>query len=140
MNDSLKFTGRFDKNASFDVHISTILINNDIVIATFPGEPFIQLQLDWKKKVEVAHPFLFGYTWYQGTWPNYVPDIKSAALGGYGADQANPKMIEVGSGEAVMNKHLENMYRLTGLMREEPGPVGFKPGARWLVTPVPRDK
>ncbi len=140
MNDSLKFIGRFDKTAVFDVHISTILINDDIVIATFPGEPFVQLQLEWKKKVEAAHPFLFGYTWHQGTWPNYVPDIKSAALGGYGADQSNPKMIEVGSGEAVMNKHLENMYRLTGLMREEPGPVGFKPGARWLVTPVPREK
>jgi neutral ceramidase len=140
MNDSLKFNGRFDKNAAFDIHISTILINDDIVIATFPGEPFIQLQLDWKKKAEAAHPFLFGYTWHQGTWPNYVPDIKSAALGGYGADQSSPKMIEVGSGEAVMNKHLENMYRLTGLMREDPGPVGFKPGPRWQVTPVPRDK
>jgi neutral ceramidase len=140
MNDSLKFSGRFDKGTAFDVHISTIMINDDIVIATFPGEPFIQLQLDWKKKVEVPHPFLFGYTWFQGTWPNYVPDIKSAALGGYGADQANPKMIEVGSGEAVINKHLENMYRLTGLMREEPGPVGFKAGPRWMVTPVPRDK
>jgi hypothetical protein len=41
---------------------------------------------------------------------------------------------------AVMNKHLENMYRLTGLMREAPGPVGFKPGPRYQVTPVPRDK
>jgi neutral ceramidase len=140
MNDSLKFTGRFDKNAAYDVHISTILINDDIVIATVPGEPFIQLQLDWKKKVDVAHPFLFGYTWHQGTWPNYVPDIKSAAQGGYGADQSNPKMIEVGSGETMMNKHLENMYRLTGLMREEPGPVGFKAGPRWILTPVPRDK
>ena len=142
MNDSLKFTGRFDKNATYDVHISTIMINDDIVIATFPGEPFIQLQLDWKKKVEVdvPHRFLFGYTWHQGTWPNYVPDIKSAARGGYGADQSNPKMIEVGSGEALINKHLENMYRLTGLMREEPGPVGFKAGPRWQVTPVPRDK
>jgi len=140
MNDSLKFSGRFDKNAAYDVHISTILINDDIVIATVPGEPFIQLQLDWKKKVEAPHPFLFGYSWHQGTWPNYVPDIKSAALGGYGADQSNPRMIEVGSGEALMNKHLENMYRLTGLMREEPGPVGFKAGPRWIVTPVPRDK
>jgi neutral ceramidase len=140
MNDSLRFSGRFDKDAAFDVHFSTILINDDIVIATFPGEPFIQLQLDWKKKVDAAHPFLFGYTWHQGTWPNYVPDIKSAALGGYGADQSAPKMIEVGSGEAVVNKHLENMYRLTGLMREAPGPVGFKPGPRWLVTPVPREK
>jgi hypothetical protein len=139
-NDSLKFTGRFDKTANFDVHISTILINDDIVIATFPGEPFVQLQLDWKKKVEAAHAFLFGYTWYQGTWPNYVPDIKSAALGGYGADQNGPKMIEVGSGEAIMNKHLENAYRLSGLMRQEPGPVGFIPGPRWMVTPVPRDE
>jgi neutral ceramidase len=140
MNDSLKFSGRFDKEAAFDVHFSTILINENIVIATFPGEPFVQLQLDWEKKADVAHPFLFGYTWHQGTWPNYVPDIKSAALGGYGADQSSPKVIEVGSGEAVTNKHLENMYRLTGLMRDEPGPVGFKPGPRWLVTPVPRDK
>jgi hypothetical protein len=90
--------------------------------------------------VDVPHPFLFGYTWHQGTWPNYVPDIKSAARGGYGADQSNPKMIEVGSGEAVINKHLENMYRLIGLMREEPGPVGFKPGRGWRITPVPRDK
>jgi pimeloyl-ACP methyl ester carboxylesterase len=139
MDDSLKFAGRFDTDASYDIHISTILINDDIVIATVPGEPFIQLQLDWKKKVDAAHPFLFGYTWYQGTWPNYIPDIKSAALGGYGADQNGPKMIEVGSGEAIMNKHLENIYKLSGLMRQEPGPVGFKPGPRWMVTPVPRD-
>jgi hypothetical protein len=139
MDDSLKFTGRFDKNANFDIHISTILINDDIVIATVPGEPFIQLQLDWKKKVDAAHPFLFGYTWYQGTWPNYMPDIKSAALGGYGADQNGPRMIEVGSAEAIMNKHLENAFRLSGLMRPEPGPVGFTPGSRWLVTPVPRE-
>jgi neutral ceramidase len=140
MNDTLAFTGRFDRDAAYDVHFSTILINDDIVIATFPGEPFVQLQLDWKRKVDVAHPFLFGYTWHGGTWPNYVPDIKSAAQGGYGADQSSPKMIEVGSGEAVINKHLENMYRLTGLMREAPGPVGFKPGPRYQITPVPRDK
>lgn len=139
MNDELKFKGRFDKSADFDLHISTILINNDIAIATAPGELFVQLQLDWKKKVDVAHPFFFGYTWYQGTWPNYVPDIKSAAAGGYGADQNGPTMIEVGSGESIMNKHLENVYRLNGLMRETPGPVGFKPGPRWNVTPVPRD-
>jgi len=139
MDDSLTFTGRFEKNASFDLHISTVLINDDIIIATVPGEPFVQLQLDWKKKVEAAHPFLFGYTWFQGTWPNYIPDIKSAALGGYGADQNSPRMIEVGAGEAIMNKHLENIYKLSGIMRNEPGPVGFKPGPRWIVTPVLRD-
>ena len=76
---------------------------------------------------------------HRGTWPGYVPDVKSAAQGGYGADQSG-RMIEVGSGEAVINKHLENMYRLTGLMREQPGPVGFKADPRYRVTPVPRDK
>jgi hypothetical protein len=47
-------------------------------------------------------------------------------------------MIEVGAGEAIMNKHLENMLRLSGLMREVPGPVGWTPGDRWIYTPVAR--
>jgi neutral ceramidase len=152
MTDSLKFTGRFNKALNFNIYISTILINNEIVIATCPGETFIQLQLDWKKKIEDAEasPFMFGYTWNGGKWPGYVADIRSAALGGYGADmsQASPDadpslqsgLIEVGAGEIVMLRHLENFYRLNGLMREKPGPVGFVRGPRWIVTPVPRDK
>ncbi|HMH23874.1 MAG TPA: hypothetical protein VK563_18940, partial [Puia sp.] len=139
MDDSLQFSGRFDKTVHYNVHISTILINKDIVIAACPGELFIQLQLDWKKKMEAvaAHAFLFGYTWSGGRWPGYVADIRSAALGGYGADQ-DPGIIEVGAGESMMNRQLENYYRLTGLMREKPGPVGFKPGPRWIITPVQR--
>ena len=103
LDDSLKFIGRFNKSVNFNVNISTILINKNIVIATCPGEPFIQLQLDWKKKIEEAsgNPFLFGYTWYKGTWPNYIADIKSAAQGGYGADQDSPTLIQVGAGESI---------------------------------------
>jgi neutral ceramidase len=138
LNDSLNFVGRFNKDKPFDVHICTILINDDIAIATVPGEPFVQLQLDWKQKVKVPQPFVFGYTWFEGTWANYIPDIMSAARGGYGADQNGPTMIEVGAGEAIMNKHLENVLRLSGLMRETPGPVGWTPGDRWIYTAVPR--
>lgn len=137
-NDALQFTGRFDPAAVFDIRICTILINGDIVIATCPGEPFSLLQLDWKKRLPGIHPFLFGYTWYEGTWPNYLPDIESAARGGWGADQTKPNMIEVGSGERIMNKHLENYYRLTGLMREQPGPEGFNRESRWIMQEVPR--
>jgi neutral ceramidase len=137
-NDALQFSGRFDRSAEFDIRICTILINKDIVIATCPGEPFSILQLDWKKKMEGTHPFLFGYTWYEGTWPNYIPDIGSAARGGYGADIEGPTMMEAGSGERIMNKHLENYYRLTGLMRPEPGPTGFKRESRWILQEVPR--
>jgi neutral ceramidase len=137
---ALGFTGRFNKDKHFDVRITTIMINDDIVIAANPGELFAELGLEWKAKMqaEVANPFYFGYTWMDGQWPGYVPSIKGAALGGFGADQ-DAGMIEVGAGEAIFNKHLENYFILTGLMRDKPGPSGFRRGPRWYVVPVPED-
>jgi len=139
-DSALEFTGRFDQSKRFDVRLTTILINDDIVIAANPGELFVELGLEWKAKMqaEVANPFYFGYTWSAGQWPGYVPSIKGAALGGFGADQ-DRGMIEVGAGEAIFNKHLENYFRLTGLMRETPGPSGFRRGPRWYVVPVPEN-
>lgn len=136
MEDSVHFTGRFDKKLDYNVHLNTIIINNDIVLAACPGELFVQLQLDWKKKMELAEvkPFLFGYTWSGGSWPGYVADVRSAALGGYGADQGD-RLIEVGAGETMITRQLANFYRLNGLMRDKPGPTGFKPGAQWIIRP-----
>lgn len=136
--DSLTFTGRFNKTLHIPVHLSTLILNGDIVIAACPGELFSTLQLDWKQKIALngGNPFLFGYTWSGGRWPGYVADVRSAALGGYGADQ-DPNIIEVGAGERMMLRQLENYYKLNGLMRDKPGPVGFKPGNRWIITPVP---
>ena len=119
----MHFTGRFNKSLQYNVYFSTILINDFIAIATFPGEPFIKFQLDWKSDVgPYATPFFFGYTWNGGKWPVYVPDIRSAALGGYGADMG-VELIEVGSGESIMNKHLENFYILNGRTRPVEGPT-----------------
>ncbi|MDL2303011.1 hypothetical protein LJC28_01310 [Dysgonomonas sp. OttesenSCG-928-D17] len=119
-HDSLSFTGRYDKSLSFNVHLTTILIN-DILIAACPGELFVQLQLEWKDKARLGDttPFIFGYTWTGGKSPGYIPDVRSAALGGFGADQSL-HMIEVGSGETIINKQLENYYLLNGLMRQRP--------------------
>ncbi len=123
--DSLNFTGRFDKTLDYDIYFSTILINDKIAIATFPGEPFVKFQLDWKDDLKpYTMPFFFGYTWNKGAWPIYVPDIRSAALGGFGADMGFP-LMQVGSGEAIMNKHLENFYILNGLMRPTEGPSNY---------------
>ena len=136
MTDTLHFSGRFDSNRSFNVRLVSVLINHDIMIASCPGELFVQLGLDWKKKIEMAaaNPFFFGYSWSGGDWPGYVADVRSAALGGYGADQ-DPKIIAVGAGEAITTKQLENYYRLTGLMRDNIGPSGFKTGDQWIVKP-----
>ena len=136
LEDSLHFTGRFNKKLDYNVHLSTIIINNTIAIAACPGELFVQLQLDWKKKMELAGvtPLLFGYTWSKGNWPGYIADVRSAALGGYGADQGD-NLIEVGAGETIITRQLANFYRLNGLMRDKPGPVGFKGGAQWIIKP-----
>lgn len=136
MEDSLHFTGRFDKKLDYDVHFSIIIINKKIVIAACPGEFFVQLQLDWKRKMQLAEvkPFLFGYAWSRGGWPGYIADVRSAAVGGYGADQGD-KLIEVGAGETILTHQLVNFYKLNGLMREMPGPTGFQPGAQWVIKP-----
>ena len=136
MEDSLHFTGRFNRKLDLSVHLSTIILNNTIAIAVCPGELFVQLGLDWKEKMELAgvQPFLFGYSWSQGNWPGYIADVRSAALGGYGADQGGD-LIEVGAGETIMTRQLADFYRLNGLMRAQPGPTGFKGGAQWIVRP-----
>jgi neutral ceramidase len=115
--DSLHFVGRYDAKHDFNVHLITLLINKQISIAVCPGEMFVQFQLDWKDKMKLAsaNGFMFGYSWSGGKWPGYIADVRSAALGGYGADGGN--LIQVGAGERIITKHLENYYQLTGLMR-----------------------
>lgn len=118
MSDSLKFTKRFDKDHVFNIHFTTVLINNDIAIASFLGEPLIWNQIYWKKNTGAAYPFFFGYTYSSGgDFPGYVPDIRSASYGGYGAD--DDYIIQVGAAEAIMNRHLENLYRIKGILKDE---------------------
>jgi hypothetical protein len=119
MSDSLSFTGRFKKEREFDIRIITMLINDDIAIAASSGEYFVKHQAFWKENVKEPNPFFFGYSYSGGTNPGYVPDIRSTAIGGYGIDFSS-HVIEIGAGEAIMNKHLENLYRMKGMIGEKP--------------------
>jgi hypothetical protein len=116
-SDSLHFTGRYDKNLQYNVYFSVISINGRYVIATVPGEPFIKFQIDWKREMQAySIPFFFGYTWNGGKWPIYLPDIRSAAYGGYGADHG-PNLIEIGAGERILSKLLETYYQMIGVFQ-----------------------
>lgn len=119
LSDRMDMPHRQDKRNVADVHFSTILINGRYAIATFPGEPLIKFQLDWKREMSpYAVPFFFGYTWNGGAWPSYVPDVRSAALGGYGGDLGPVR--EAGYGDILMIKHLLNYYKITGIYQENP--------------------
>lgn len=116
----LKFSDRWDKEKTLEVGITTVLINREIAIAAVPGEPLHKLQTIWKAQAEVPYPLFYGYTYSSGgTWPGYIPDLRSAAHGGYGADVTT--RIEVGAGERIMQRHLVNLYGLLGMWQDKPG-------------------
>jgi hypothetical protein len=119
-SEVLKFSDRWDKQQSIEIGITTVLINREIAIAAVPGEPMHKLQKFWKQQADVPYPLFYGYTYSAGgEWPGYLPDIRSAAYGGYGADVTT--RIEVGAGETIMQHHLINLYKLLGMWRDKPG-------------------
>lgn len=116
----LTFGDRWEKDKTIEIGITTILLGREIAIAAVPGEPFHKLQRMWKEQADVPHPFFYGYTLSSGgTWPGYIPDLRSAAYGGYGADAST--RIEVGAGEKIVLRHLTFLYDLLGMWKEKPG-------------------
>ena len=119
-SETLKFGDRWEKDKSIEVGITTVLINREIAIAAVPGEPMHRFQTYWKQHADVPYPLFYGYTYSAaGVWPGYLPDIRSAAYGGYGADVTT--RIELGAGETIMQHHLINLYKMLGMWRDKPG-------------------
>jgi hypothetical protein len=117
----VEFRDRWDSKKTVRAGLTTILINNDIAIASIPGEPFVDLQIALKDKSEVANTFLFGYTYSAGgEWAGYIPTIRAAAEGGYGAGYNT--RIEVGAGEAMVDRAIVNLFALRGKLRNAPSP------------------
>jgi hypothetical protein len=120
-SDLLEFSDRFDAaKPKVRIGITTLLLNQDIAIAATPGEPMHRLQTEWKRRAEVAWPFFYGYTYSSGgEWPGYIPDLRSAAHGGYGADAYT--RVSIGAGETILERHLVQLYRMQGMWRDKPG-------------------
>lgn len=119
-SELLTLADRWEKEKTIEVGITTILIGREIAIAATPGEPLHRLQRMWKEQADVPHPLFYGYTWSAGgTWPGYIPDLRSAAYGGYGADAST--RVETGAGEKIILRHLTLLYDLLGMWRDKPG-------------------
>jgi hypothetical protein len=119
-SEIMTFADRWEKDKTLEVGIMTILIGREIAIATVPGEPLHKLQRMWKEQADVPYPLFYGYTLSAGgTWAGYIPDLRSAAYGGYGADAST--RIEVGAGEKIMLRHLTFLFELLGMWKDKPG-------------------
>lgn len=113
---------RWDAARRHEIGISTVAIGRQVAIAAVPGEPLHRLAVRWKQEAEAEFPLFYGYTYSSGgVWPGYLPDIRSAAQGGYGADSTSTR-VEVGVGERLLDRLLIQLYGLRGMWREAPGP------------------
>ncbi|MDX2029124.1 MAG: neutral/alkaline non-lysosomal ceramidase N-terminal domain-containing protein [Blastocatellia bacterium] len=115
----VEFRDRWDAQKTVRAGLTTLLIDNAIAIATMPGEPFVDLQIALRDKSEIAATFLFGYTYSAGgEWIGYVPTIRAASEGGYGAGYNT--RIEVGAGEAMIDRALVHLFTLAGKLKKIP--------------------
>ena len=119
LSSETSFRHRFNTDETLVLGVSTLLINDDIGIITMPGEPFHKFQRDIRDKSNVPHIYLFGYCCNGAyEWPSYLPDLTSAARGGYGASDTTK--AEVGSGERLVNDGLVQLFKLQGRLKARP--------------------
>lgn len=101
---------------SYELPVTTVLINKQIAFLTMPGEPFVDLQMQWRANCPVRDCFFLGYT---NGYYGYFPTIAAATWGGYGA--AHPSTwIEVGAGERMVNQALIRVYEMLGKFKPSP--------------------
>ena len=98
-----------ENEGPIEAEVNTITIGNDIALATFPGEFFVEHQLSLKKRATFTHTYFVGYS--NGVL-SYFPTIRASIEGGYGADRG--VYVEPGAGEYLVNRALINLHRQTG--------------------------
>jgi neutral ceramidase len=101
---------------TWDLPVTTALINRKIAILGMPGEPFVDFQTDYRARCPVSDCFFLGYT---NGYYGYFPTLKAAAEGGYGAVSVTT-WVEVGAGERMENQGLVDIYRMLGRLQDVP--------------------
>jgi neutral ceramidase len=96
--------------------VATVLINKQIAVLGMPGEPFVEFQMNWRSRCPVEDCFLAGYA---NGYFGYLPTIKAATEGGYGAASA-ATWIEPGDGEIMVDHALVRVYEMLGLLTDAP--------------------
>ena len=100
----------------FQVPAAAVLINKRIAIATFPGEPFVDFQINWREHCPVSTCIVMGYT---NGYNGYFPTILAASRNGYGAASAST-WLEVGAGERILNHAAIKVYDMLGRFSDLP--------------------
>jgi hypothetical protein len=121
----LDFAGAHRAEAPYVGHLSAmaqaplaaVVIDDTIGLVTFPGEMFVDHQIDLRRRAPLRHLLVAGYS---NGYYGYFPTIEAAAAGGYGANDVLAA-FEAGAGEALVNRSLLLLNSALGRFRREPG-------------------
>ena len=101
---------------ALSVPVISLLLNKSIAFAGLPGEPFVDFQIDWRKRCPVRDAFFVGYA---NAYVDYLPTIQAATQGGYGAGDSNT-YLAVGAGERMVDQALMRVYEMLGRLVDMP--------------------
>lgn len=118
-SSDLDFDHRWDSEKKVAIRVTTILFGDQLALVAVPGEPFVELQLNLSSRSPVANALMIGYA-VSGdhAWPGYLPTMQAAVEGGYGAGYNTH--IEVGAGEAIVDRAIIELYSLLGWLDADP--------------------
>jgi hypothetical protein len=97
--------------------VATVLLNRRIAMMGWPGEPFVEFQMDFRARCPVDDCLFLGYA---NGFVSYLPTIKAAVEGGHGG--ALWTRVEPGTGERMLNHGIVRMYEMLGRLKDTPEP------------------
>ena len=120
-SEILEVQHRWKPDERIQIGITAGMLGDSVCFLALPGEPFVEHQIAFREKAECPHALLFGYSYSAGgAWAGYLPTIRGAVEGGYGADYNTT--VEVGTGERLVNRGVVDLFKLRGLLQELPDP------------------
>jgi hypothetical protein len=114
-----QFDHRFEPGQKVSIASGVGLLNEKIGFVTFSADPFVEHQIRLRDKADVPFVFVFAHTTTKGVpYARYLPTIRAAVEGGYGAGYAT--LAEVGAGERLVDEAVVELLKLSGLLSPLP--------------------
>jgi hypothetical protein len=106
-------------HASYQAPVTTLLVGREFAFVGVPSEIFVDYQIDIRARV-TDFPIIFGG--YTNANLGYVPTIKGATDGGYGATHIGA-YLEIGAGNRMIDAAIIRLGYWTGKLQDRPAPA-----------------
>ena len=115
-SDAMKLRIERMFRGSYQAPVTVMLVNRDFAFVGVPAEIFVDYQIELRERVR-DFPVLFGG--YTNANLAYVPTIKGAVDGGYGASETGA-ILEVGAGDRMIDRAVIQLGYWTGKLKSTP--------------------